>query len=76
MERIRKELALKFNEFEDHFVVDSMPLEVCKLSRATRSKYVRRLTMQYPIQDIVPFKKVIFMTKLHAVCSFFEFSRL
>ena len=31
-------LASHFNEFENYFVVDSMPLEVCKLSRSSRSK--------------------------------------
>ena len=31
-------LASHFNGFEDYFVVDSMPLEVCKLSRSSRSK--------------------------------------
>lgn len=34
---IRLKLAYFFNDFENYFVVDSMPLEVCKLSRSTRS---------------------------------------
>jgi len=38
IEFIRKELSLKFNEFENYFIVDSMPLEVAKLSRSSRSK--------------------------------------
>lgn len=37
LERIRKLLADKFNSSENYFVVDSMPLEVCKLSRSARS---------------------------------------
>lgn len=34
---IRKKLSDKFNEFEDHYIVDSMSLEVTKLSRSRRS---------------------------------------
>ena len=30
-------LARQFNEWEDFFLVDSMPQEVCKLSRSQRS---------------------------------------
>ncbi len=35
---IRLQLAESFNEFEDVFVVDSMPLEICKIARSSRSK--------------------------------------
>ncbi len=38
IEEIRKKMVDKFNEFENYFVVDSMPLEVCKISRCSRSK--------------------------------------
>ncbi len=38
IEQIRMKMVEKLNEFEDYFVVDSMPLEVCKTSRAGRSK--------------------------------------
>ena len=38
LDAIRLKLASHFNEFEDYFIVDSMPLEVCKLSRSSRSK--------------------------------------
>ena len=31
-------MAEKFNEFEYYFVIDSMPLEVCKIARFFRSK--------------------------------------
>lgn len=36
-EQLRLKLAKSFNEFEDYFIVDSMPLEVCKYSRSLRS---------------------------------------
>ena len=38
LDEIRLKIASKFNEFEEYFIVDSMPLEVCKLSRSSRSK--------------------------------------
>ena len=38
MEQIRMTLSGKFNEFEEYFIIDSMPLEACKLSRSSRSK--------------------------------------
>lgn len=37
-ELIRQKLSHLFLEFEDYFIIDSMPLEICKLSRASRSK--------------------------------------
>ena len=43
MEEIIKELASNLNEFEDYFVVDSTPLEVCKLSRATYAKICKEV---------------------------------
>ena len=38
IERIRNKIADELVPFENYMVVDSMPLEVCKLSRAARSK--------------------------------------
>jgi len=37
MEFIRVKLSDKFNAFENYYIVDSMPLEVTKLSRSSRS---------------------------------------
>jgi hypothetical protein len=36
-EEVRQKLNARFLEFEDCFIVDSMPLKICKLSRASRS---------------------------------------
>ena len=36
-ERIRKALAEKLTGSENYFIVDSMPLEICKLSRSSRT---------------------------------------
>jgi len=35
-ERLRKRLAKQLEPNCDYFIVDSMPLEVCKLSRSSR----------------------------------------
>ena len=37
IEKIRQQLASKFLEFEEYFIIDSMPLEVCKISREKQS---------------------------------------
>ena len=50
---IRLKLASSFNEFENYFVVDSMPLEVCKLSRSSRSKICKEDTYAFP--NWIPF---------------------
>jgi hypothetical protein len=37
-ERIRANLNRSFIEYEDYFVIDSMPLEICKMARHRRAK--------------------------------------
>ena len=37
-EEIRKHLYSKFTEFENYFVVDSIPLEICKMARHSKIK--------------------------------------
>jgi hypothetical protein len=49
MDAIRLKLASRFNEFEDYFIEDSIPLEVCKLARSYRSKIYKEAT--YSIRD-------------------------
>lgn len=38
LEEVRIKLASRFLEFEDYFIVDSMPLEICKFARHRRIK--------------------------------------
>ena len=38
LEEVRTKLASRFLEFEDYFIVDSMPLEICKFARHRRIK--------------------------------------
>src|SRR5690625_4934668 len=38
IEQLRKKISNEFNEDEDVFIIDSMPLEVCKNARASRRR--------------------------------------
>jgi len=67
---IRLKLAAHFNEFEDYFIVDSMPLEVCKLSRSSRSKICKGDTYAFPDKGYCASQSSNYYGyKLHAVCS-------
>jgi len=41
-------LVSHFNEFEDYFVVDCKPLDLCELSRSYRSKICGEDTYAFP----------------------------
>jgi len=67
---IRIKLANRFNEFEDYFIVDSMPLEICKLSRSNRSVVCRDKNYALPDRGYCASQSVNYYGyKLHAVCS-------
>ena len=42
LEEVRVKLASHFLEFEDYFIVDSMPLEICKFARHNRIKICKK----------------------------------
>jgi len=70
IDNIRLKLASRFNEFEDYFIVDSMPLEVCKLSRSSRSKVCKENTYSFPDKGYCASQSSNYYGyKLHAVCS-------
>jgi hypothetical protein len=70
LDGIRLKLASHFNEFEDYFVVDSMPLEVCKLSRGSRSRICRENVYASPDKGYCAAQNSHYYGyKLHAVCS-------
>ncbi|ANI89239.1 transposase [Arachidicoccus ginsenosidimutans] len=70
IEMLRKKMAMQFNEFENYFVVDSMPLEVCKMSRSSRSKICKENSCAFPDRGFCASQNVPFYGyKLHAVCS-------
>ena len=69
-ERIRVKLVSVFNEFEDCFIVDSMPLEVCKLSRSSRSTICKDNDYCFPDKGYCASQSSRYYGyKLHAVCS-------
>lgn len=70
IEQIRRKIASKFNEFEDVFLIDSMPLEVCKLSRSSRAKICKEDFYSAPDKGFCASQQMYFYGyKLHAVCS-------
>jgi hypothetical protein len=69
-EQIRTELAAKFMYFEDCFIVDSMPLEICKFSRHNRIKICKNDFETAPSKGFCASQNSWFFGyKLHGVCS-------
>ncbi|WP_407533333.1 IS982 family transposase [Elizabethkingia anophelis] len=70
IDEIRIKLSRSFNEFENIFIIDSMPVEVCKLSRSGTSKICKDSEYCYPNRGFCASQKMHFYGyKLHAVCS-------
>ncbi|TWO29334.1 IS982 family transposase [Seonamhaeicola sediminis] len=70
LDSIRVKLASYFNEFENCFIVDSMPLEVCKLSRSSRSKICKETDYSKPDKGYCASQgSTYYGYKLHAICS-------
>ena len=60
----------KFNDFENYLIVDSMPLEVYKLARSSRSKICKEVDYAIPNKGFCASQNLHFYGyKLHAVCS-------
>jgi len=69
-EKVRQKLACSFNQYEDYFVVDSMPLEVCKNARAIRSTICKEQEYCYPDKGFCASQKLYYYGyKLHGICS-------
>ncbi len=69
-EEVRTKLACQFLEFEDYFVVDSMPLEICKFSRHNRIKICKDDFETAPSKGFCASQNSWFFGyKLHGVCS-------
>ena len=70
LENIRKLMVAKFNEMETTFIVDSMPLEICKNARANRSKICKENEFSFPSKGYCASQSSYYYGyKLHAVCS-------
>lgn len=70
-ERVRKLMAARLNERADVFAIDSMPLEICKLSREGRNKMGKESSYHHcPDKGYCASqKKYFYGYKLHSVCS-------
>lgn len=70
IENIRKVMAEPFLEFEDYMILDSMLLEVCKLSRAGWAKTCKDSFSSVPDTGYCASQNIYFYGyKLHGVCS-------
>jgi Transposase DDE domain len=70
LEEVRVKLASHFLEFEDHFIVDSMPLEICKFARHNRIKICKKDFETAPTKGFCASQNNWFYGyKLHGVCS-------
>ena len=70
IKQIRTKIAQHFNEFEDVFMVDSMPLKVCENSRAKRSHICKEFDYSSPDFGYCASQKLYYYGyKLHAICS-------
>ena len=69
-EEVRKLMAEQLNEQADVFAIDSMPLEICKLSREKRNKMGKESAPHAPDKGYCASqKKYFYGYKLHSVCS-------
>ena len=68
IEKIRETLSGKFADFTDVFIVDSTPIEICKISRANRSAICTTDEIKPSFGYCAAQKSRYFGYKLHAVC--------
>lgn len=68
IEKIRETLSSKFSDFTDVFIVDSTPVEICKISRANRSAICSTEEIKPAFGYCAAQKTRYFGFKLHAVC--------
>ena len=68
IEKIRETLSGKFSDFTDVFIVDSTPIEICKISRANRSAICSTNEIKPAFGYCAAQKSRYFGYKLHAVC--------
>ena len=70
MEQIRQQVANKFTICEDYFIIDSMPVEVARISREKQSKVCKEFFKTAPDKGYSPSQKMYFYGyKLHGICS-------
>ncbi|MEJ7683428.1 MAG: hypothetical protein WKG06_37335 [Segetibacter sp.] len=69
-EKVRKAMAARLNNIAEVYAIDSMPIEICKLSRQQRNKMGKDSQRHQPDKGYcVSQKKYFYGYKLHSVCS-------
>jgi hypothetical protein len=68
LNEIREVLSLKFSDLTDVYIVDSTPIEICKISRANRSGICSTDEIRPSFGYCAAQKTRYFGYKLHAVC--------
>jgi hypothetical protein len=70
IETLRRMLVENLHDPQQYFIVDSMPLEICKNARAARSKICKDQEGAFPNHGFCAAQKARYYGyKLHAVCS-------
>jgi hypothetical protein len=68
IEQVRKKISTLLTEFEDYYIVDSMPLAICKNARAARSTICKEQENSMPNRGYCASQKMHYYGyKLHAV---------
>jgi Transposase DDE domain len=68
IEQVRKKISAILTEFEDYYIVDSMPLAICKNARAARSTICKEQENTMPNRGYCASQKMHYYGyKLHAV---------
>ncbi|KAA6309971.1 hypothetical protein EZS27_038640 [termite gut metagenome] len=69
-ERIRQAMAEKITSDRDYYIVDSMPVEICRLSRSSRCHICKENIHTYPDKGYCATQKMYYYGyKLHAICT-------
>jgi len=75
MNKVRQRLVHKLVPSEDTFVLDSMPMEVCKFARANRVKVCKSRKKRLLPLDIVPIRIRLIIWVQTAWCLFLRWCR-
>ena len=68
--KLQMHISSIFTDSEDYYVIDSMPLEVTRLSRSSRSKICKEDHLSAPDKGYCASQRMYYYGyKLHAVCS-------
>src|SRR5574344_1999404 len=68
IEQVRQCLSRKFSHLSNLFIIDSAPVEICRMSRAKRSNICATENIQPAFGYCATQKKYYFGYKLHLVC--------